>query len=262
MHGFMPEAWLALIIALYLIWRFFRKRSAEGFEASRSPLNWKHLLEDRIHLLQRLSPEQRQGYHDKVQQFVSKKAFVGCAGLEVTDEMKTLIAGWACLLILRKDAQLFPGVRSILIYPGPFRAAVSAPDENGLVADQPPWMSGESWSGQRVILSWQDVEAALDGGPTNVVVHEFAHQLDDEFPQSEGAPLLPDYQRWAEVMQREFDEHRSQTRPSLLDPYGAENPAEFFSVASETFFQRGAEFSDQHPHLYQLLEDYYGIETH
>ena len=56
MHGFMPEAWLALIIALYLIWRFFRKRSAEGFEASSSPLNWKHLLVDRIHLLQRLTP--------------------------------------------------------------------------------------------------------------------------------------------------------------------------------------------------------------
>ncbi len=262
MPGFVPEAWGALGIAAFLIWKWMRRRPRErDAESLRSPLNWRDLLDDRIALVARLSPEQREHYHALVERFLEQKRFVGCGGLDVTDEMRTLIAGMACLLVLRADAALFPALRQVLIYPGPFLVPVTEPDELGLVSDEPEERIGESWQGDRVILSWPDVESALDGDEVNVVVHEFAHQLDDEGAAGEGAPQLTDYSRWSEVMQAEFERLRRHRRPRVLDPYGAESPAEFFGVVSEAYFQRGAELLAHHPALYGLLRDFYGFDT-
>lgn len=261
MPGFVPEAWVALGIAVLLIWRWIRRRRQRDADTARSPLEWKDLLDDRLALIARLSPPQRGHYHALVERFMEQKRFVGCAGLEVTDEMRALIAGMACLLILRPGAKMFPQLKQVLIYPGPFLVPVTEPDEFGLVSDEPEERIGESWQGDRVILSWQDVEAALDGDEVNVVVHEFAHQLDDESAAGEGAPLLHDYARWSEVMKSEFERLRRHRRPRVLDPYGAESPAEFFGVVTEAWFQRGAELAQHHPALYALLRDYYGFES-
>lgn len=248
----------ALVVAIIY---FTRRRAALAPLPSGSPLNWQDLLDDRLPQLARISPQQREHFHALVQRFVAGKKFVGCAGLEVTDEMKTLVAGMACLMVLRPDARLYPQLRQILIYPGPFLVPVTEPDEFGLVPDDPEERIGESWQADRVVLSWADVEAALDGDEVNVVVHEFAHQLDDEGVAGEGAPRLADYAQWSGVMQAEFDRLRRQRRPRVLDPYGAESPAEFFGVASEAFFQRGAELAQHHPRLYGLLRAYYGFDT-
>ena len=262
MLGFVPEAWVALGVALFLIWRWTRRRrQAAPEDPQRSPLEWKDLLDDRLPQVARLSAEQRTRYHALVARFVKQKRFVGCAGLEVTDEMRSLVAGMACLMILRPGARLFPELRQVLIYPGPFLVPVTEPDEFGLVPDGPEERVGESWQGDRVILSWPDVEAALDGDEINVVVHEFAHQLDDEGDAGEGAPLLPDYERWSQVMKMEFERLRRHRRPPVLDPYGAESPAEFFGVVSEAFFQRGPELARHHPALHGVLRDYYGFDT-
>lgn len=262
MPGFVTEAWVALGIAAFLIWKWLRHSTSVHDAASqRSPLNWKDLLDDRIALIARLSPEQREHYHALVQCFLERKRFVGCAGLEVTDEMRALIAGMACLLVLRPGATLFPQLRQVLIYPGPFLVPVDEPDELGLVDDEPQERIGESWQGDRVILSWPDVEAALDGDEVNVVAHEFAHQLDDEGRAGEGAPRLADYSRWSEIMKAEFERLRRHRRPRVLDPYGGESPAEFFGVVTEAYFQRGPELSAHHPALYGLLRDFYGFDT-
>ena len=236
-----PEAWVALGIALFLIGRrlFRRPRSGDGATSGAtprgSPLEWKDLLDDRLPQVARLSPEQRARFHDRVERFLKQKRFVGCAGLEVTDEMRALVAGMACLMILRPDAALFPALRQILVYPGPFLVPVTEPDDLGLVPDEPEERIGESWQGDRVILSWPDVEAALDGDEVNVVVHEFAHQLDDESEAGEGAPRMADYARWSDVLRSEFARLRRQRRPPVLDPYGAESPAEFFGVNPQFF---------------------------
>lgn len=257
-----PEAWVALGIALFLIGRaLFRRAGADEPPSRGSPLAWKDLLDDRLPQVARLTPAQRTLFHQRVERFLEQKRFVGCGGLEVTDEMRALVAGMACLMILRPDAALFPSLRQILVYPGPFLVPITEPDELGLVPDEPEQRIGESWHGDRVILSWPDVEAALDGDEVNVVVHEFAHQLDDEGGAGAGAPRLPDYARWSEVMRSEFDRLRRQRRPPVLDPYGAQSPAEFFGVISEAFFQRGPELAQHHPELYALLRDYYGFGT-
>lgn len=167
-----------------------------------------------------------------------------------------LIAGMACLLILRPDAKCFPRLQSVLVYPEAFWVHHPEPDELGLVSDDPELNIGESWEDTRVILSWEDVEAALAGDAVNVAVHEFAHQLD----AGEGAPQLPDYSRWSAVMQAAYKELCDKGSP-VLDDYGSEGPGEFFAVATEAYFQSGSQLKAHHAALYELLRDFYRLET-
>jgi Mlc titration factor MtfA (ptsG expression regulator) len=253
---------LAAVIVAITVLRARHRRDRIDPLPVRSPLVWRDLLDDRLPQVARLTAAQREDFHARVQRFLDKKRFVGCDGLEVTDEMKALIAGMACLMILRPNAKVYPRLKQVLIYPGPFLVPVTEPDDYGLVPDDPEERIGESWQGDRVVLSWPDVESALAGDEVNVVVHEFAHQLDDE-GEGQGAPILlvEDYSQWSEVMKTEFERLRRHRRPPVLDPYGAESPAEFFGVVTEAFFQRGTELARHHPGLYDLMRGYYGFET-
>jgi len=258
MNGVLPEAVVAVVIALVLVLRWLLRRPAPP--AYPVPLQWRDVLRRLPHRAL-LDAELCHRHEQRVEQFLREKRFVGCNGFEVTDEVRTLIAGLACLLILRPGARVFPELHSVLVYPEAFLVPQAEPDEFGLVSDQPVEQIGESWSAERVILSWSDVEAALAGDEVNVVAHEFAHQLDDETPAMEGAPALTDYRRWSEIMQREFERLQRHRRPPVLDPYGAENPAEFFAVVTEAYFQRGAELKRHHAELYELLRGYYLLDT-
>lgn len=262
------EAIIAIVVAIALIvgplttLRALSKRAAAQTPKlpTQTPANIAEELLALLPVLAQLTPELRQRHAERVRAFLANKRFIGCDELEVNDDMKLVVAGLACLLVLRTDAQLFPEVRAVLMYPAAFLVPVNEPDEFGLVDDEPQERIGESWQGDRVILSWEDVQAALAGDGVNVVVHEFAHQLDDESP-FEGAPQLPNYERWSRVMQREFERLQRHRRPPVLDPYGAESPAEFFGVATEAFIQRGADLAQHHAELYELLRDFYGFDT-
>jgi hypothetical protein len=163
----------------------------------------------------------------------------------------------------------YPKLRQILLYPGAFVVDRPAPLPGGVQLEQRRALAGESWSQGQVILSWQDVLQGsldpLDG--RNVVVHEFAHQLDQVKGQANGAPPLTDrfaQKRWTQVMQAEFDQLRqtlAQGGSSLLDPYAASEPAEFFAVASEHFFEQGALLAQQHPRPYRELAGFYGVDS-
>jgi MtfA peptidase len=251
---------VALIAAILAVWflrgRYLKRRR----ERLPFPNEWRSLMRARMPLLALLKPEQRVLHERRTREFLADVRFIGCNGLSVTDEMRVLIAGLACLLVLRPDAHVFRSLHAVLIYPSAFWVRHQQPDELGLVSDSPQLRMGESWNGQRVVLSWEDVQAALNGAPHNVVVHEFAHQLDDENPGSPGAPKLADYGQWSKVMRAEFD--RLHEHPSVvLDDYGLEGPQEFFAVATEAYFQSGAELQREHPRLYALLRDYYSIDT-
>ena len=262
------EAIIAIVVAIALIIgplatlrALSRRASAQTPKSpARADADVEAELLALLPVLAQLPAELRRRHGERVRAFLANKRFIGCDDLEVTDEMKLVVAGLACLLVLRRDAELFPAVKAVLLYPAAFLVPVNEPDEFGLVDDEPQERIGESWHGDRVILSWQDVQAALAGDGVNVVVHEFAHQLDDESP-FEGAPHLPNYERWSHVMQREFARLQRHRRPPVLDPYGAESPAEFFGVATEAFIQRGADLARHHAELYELLRDYYGYET-
>jgi Mlc titration factor MtfA (ptsG expression regulator) len=255
-----PALVLAGCIALALIVAWWLRRSHRPAPLPPFPRAWHRLFERRLPHYMRLSPVQRGLLQQRVQVFLRDKRFHGCNGLEVSEEMRVLIAGLACLLILRPDAHVYPRCSAVLLYPEAFWVRHAEPDELGLVDDDPDLQIGESWRGDRVILSWADVEAALTGDAVNVVAHEFAHQLDDENPGSEGAPRLPDYARWSKVMQAAFDE-LCERGSEVIDDYGSAGPAEFFAVVVEAYFQRGTELRRDHAPVYQVMRDYFGVET-
>lgn len=203
-----------------------------------------------------------------IQVFLAEKPFLGCAGLAITDDIRVTIAAQACLPLLNRPDAYYPGLRQVLVYPGPFVVDRTRTDPTGVLQNLRQVLSGESWSQGQVILSWQDVldDAANPDAGRNVVIHEFAHQLDQETGAANGAPELPSaqaYARWSQVLGAEFARLQQRVaagESSLLDAYGASEPAEFFAVVSEAFFLQPTPLSREHPALYGELRRFYGID--
>jgi len=231
------------------------------------PAAWRQILRQRVPYFQHLPADLQLQLKRHILVFLAEKPFIGCAGLVVTDEMRVTIAAQACLLILNRRNHYFPNLRQILLYPGAFLVDRVQADASGVQREQRRALSGESWSQGQVILSWDDVlaGAAHAGDGHNVVVHEFAHQLDQEKGGANGAPPLygrARRSRWAQVLSADFEQLRAavaREEPTLLDAYGATDPAEFFAVASETFFERPAELAQRHPALFRELGLYYRV---
>lgn len=183
----------------------------------------------------------------------------------MTDEIRVTIAAQACMLLLHRSTRYFPGLSSIIVYPGECVADYRTVDESGVVTEWSEIISGESSERGTLVLSWEDVIAgcAEPREGCNVVIHEFAHQLDTEDGITNGVPLIHgdrDRLEWAEVFRREFTQLRDETRQglkTLLDPYGAEEPAEFFAVAVECFFGRPRAMKTRHPALYDVMRRYF-----
>ncbi len=213
-----------------------------------------------------------------VQQFLHEKNFVGCAGLEITEEMRVTIAAQACLLVLGRageqvPANVYPSLHAVLVYPGAFLVPRREVDVAGVVTEQRQDLLGESWGDGRVILSWDHVrrgapEAWAEDGQANhnVVLHEFAHQLDSESGSTNGAPYLGSterYRSWSEVLSRNFANLRRDAmwgQRGVLDHYGASSPAEFFAVATESFFEQPHAMAARHPDLYEEFLKYFRVD--
>ena len=210
----------------------------------------------------------RQQLQRLVKQFLHQKTFVGCAGLDVTEEMRVTIAAQACLLLLGRPSRVYPGLHAVLVYPGAFLVPRREHDAAGVVTETRQDLLGESWGDGRVVLSWEHVRrAGLPAeGTHNVVLHEFAHQLDSESGSNNGAPWLgsPErYRSWSETLSRDFALLRREAywgQRDVLDPYGATNPAEFFAVATESFFEQPHALAARHPALYAEFEGYYRVD--
>ena len=219
------------------------------------PDAWREILKRRVPYFRLLPADLQIQLKRHIQVFLAEKPFIGCDGLEVTDEMRVTIAAQACLLLLnRRRADYFPNLRQILVYPGAFIVSRIHSDAAGVLQDRRQVLSGESWSQGQVVLSWDDVidGASVVNDGRNVVIHEFAHQLDQQNGQANGAPLLigrKRYERWARVLGDEYarlQQAASEQRPSLFSYYGATNPAEFFAVASEVFFEQAGLLAESH----------------
>lgn len=257
---------LAALFAAGLLWRWRQQRRRRAVRAA-EPLSTAELaVLDRIPQAVWLDADQRARWQAQVQRLRHGRRWYGRGGHTLEAEQVLLIAGLAALLRLQPGAghePLFPAIREVLVYPEAFLVPpVSEPLDDGLeiVSDTPDERIGEQGPGQ-VVLSWADVEAALAGDPVNVVIHEFAHALDEETPGSEGAPPMPAElaAEWAAVMGAEYARLRRHRRPPVLDAYGAESPAEFFGVVSESFFQQPHALLRHHPQLHGLLSRYYGL---
>ncbi len=244
------------------------------------PAAWRDILRRRMPAYARLPADLQLQLKKHVQVLLAEQPFIGCAGLVVTTEMRVLIAAQAALLLLNRHNDYFTNLRQILVYPGAFVVNRSTPDANGLTHETRRALSGESWQQGQVLLSWDDVlaGAADPADGHNVVIHEFAHQLDQARGRANGAPWLgrrddpaarrsgwalraspgagDPYARWAAVLSAEF--HALQARLArgevgVIKAYAATDPAEFFAVVSEHFFEQPGLLAAAHPALYGEL---------
>jgi len=194
---------------------------------------------------------------------MAEKSFEGCGGLTLTDEIKVTIAAQACMLLLNRKVQYYPNLYSILVYPSTYVTG-TRPTIRGQ-ARQASARLGESWHSGAVVLAWDSVKngAANFNDGHNVTMHEFAHQLDQHYGRANGAPVLASrsaYSAWARVFSKEYELLRRKTakgRKSVMDVYGATNPAEFFAVLSEAFFERPQETRRRYPDVYDQLRHFY-----
>ncbi len=229
------------------------------------PAGYSAILEKNVPIYQRLSEVDKADLRGLIQIFLAEKVFEGCGGLEITDEIKLTIAAQACMLLLRRETDVYPKLITILVYPSAYVSNEPEHGPLGIVTEGPQGRLGEAWNSGVVVLSWDDVKSGAadvrDGH--NVVFHEFAHQLDQEDGGADGAPILPGrnlYSAWARVLGEEYDELRKVAetgKKSVLDKYGATNPAEFFAVATEAFFEKPVQLKKKHPELYEELKIYY-----
>lgn len=244
---------------------WLRERRRSRIRERPFPGEWGTVLEQSVPLYRRLSETDRAELKGHIQVFVAEKRFEGAGGLAITDEIRVTIAAHACVLLLHRSTDYYPGLYTIIVYPGTYVARRAVREPIGIVSERAETRLGESSPRGAVVLSWDAVEAAASdaGDCRNVVLHEFAHQLDAEDGSVDGAPILADRSRyitWARILGREYERLRRDTalgRRTMLDQYGATSPVEFFAVATECFFTRPELLKARHPELYAELRDYY-----
>jgi len=214
--------------------------------------------------LRRLSADELARLRALALLFLHEKRFEPARGFAVTDEMRVRIGTLACLPILNLGIGSYDAFTSIIVYPDEFlvrdREVV---DEDGVVHTGDDLLSGEAWEQGPVLLAWSEVEQSGKGEGYNVVVHELAHKIDMLNGEVDGVPPLHAGMRLAE-WSAAFDEAYESLLDQLerdeepwLDPYAAEDPAEFFAVCSEMFFDVPERFAEEYRGVYEQLAAFY-----
>lgn len=248
-----------------------RKRRRNRIRNRPFPAEWRNILERSFPIYRRLNQQDRTELEGHILVFLAEKQFEGCGGQEITDEVRVLIAAQACLLLLHRQTDYYPQLKSVLVYPSTFIAKTHRREEWETTDRWARARLGESWQQGAVVLAWdaarKGAEEPSDG--RNLVLHEFAHQLDQEDGLADGVPQLGGsgvaerrgrYTVWAKAFEREFralNQVLEQNNDTLLDAYGATDYAEFFAVATECFFEKPHQLKKRHPQLYAQLQRFY-----
>lgn len=268
MKFFLSLASIPLIVVA--IW-FARKQNKAAkrlkLRKRRLPGNFLEILEANVGIYAQLPDKLKSELHGLVNVFLNEKEFIGCDGLEVSDEMRVTVASLACVLLLNRPSTYFPGFSTIMMYPTAY-VATEVSFDGAVKVSREVTRAGESWHRGPVVLSWLDVlrGAANVGDGYNVVLHEFAHKLDEENDGTNGLPVLHEqgqYKEWAPVLGREYESLQSRTvrgKNKVLHEYGLTSPAEFFAVATESFFEKSAAMKKKLPDLYDQLRRFYRLD--
>jgi Mlc titration factor MtfA (ptsG expression regulator) len=243
---------------------WWKRRRRQQILAEPFPAAWQQVLDGVAHYAL-VTPADQGKIRQSVQLLIAEKTWEGCRGLALTDEIRVTIAALAAVLILGLPDYYFDNVQEILVHPDEFVVKEEASLGGEAVLYGESENLGVAEHRGPVVLSWACVQAAAAkaGHGENLVFHEFAHQLDMLNGDFDGTPRIDDdklRQRWADVMQREYQRlarAARRGRKTLLDHYGATDPAEFFAVVTECFFDASVAMSQSLPELYELLRDYY-----
>lgn len=211
--------------------------------------------------LANLAVDEENALKNLVEEFLVGKEFTAAGGLELSDEICISIAAQGCLPILNLGIKAYHEWVGVIVYPDEFVVARQIEDENGVIHEYDDVLSGEAWEGGPLIISWRDVQMA--GRGYNVVIHEFAHKLDMLNGEADGMPALHSDLRedeWISVFSAAYDHFCQRVdggEETRIDPYASDDPAEFFAVFSEAFFELPDVVNEEYPALYQLLKRYY-----
>ena len=256
------------VVVLYAINRSsvthdFRMRLMD----SEFPDYWKEVLKKDFPLYNKLPNEIRDKLHSYINVFMEEKSFEACGSLdELTEEMCITIAAQACLLLVNGRCGFYDKLTTILVYPDMYSAG-SQQNKDGTIGKSGSRL-GESWEKGTVILSWKHSlrGPAIANDGQNLVIHEFAHQLDQWDGAADGAPLkgfVNEHKDWSKNFQEAYDKHGKLLkagRKLVIDAYGATNPAEFFAVSTETFFEKPRKLSKRYPDIYEELKNFYQLD--
>lgn len=258
----------AVIVIGIIVGAVFRSSREKNLMLRDIPDEWLLILKRNVALYRYLPEELKEELHGRINIFMDEKDFEGCGGLSITTEIKVTIAAQASILLLRKNLECYPSLHSVLVYPSSY--VTSGPRRLGeqVVQGGEAALDGESWAYGDVILTWDAVkyESRKLGIGNNVVLHEFAHQLDQANGVADGIPILrsrEEYDRWNKIMEEEFNELCSEAEngvEDVIDEYGATNHAEFFAVATEAFFSCPKLMLQKHPPLYNELKEFYRLD--
>jgi len=258
---------IGLIATFLIAKRLVRRSKRKHLLNMPFPDEWAKIVEKNVPLYNRIPESLKKQLHGFINIFLAEKNFEGCGGLEITDEIKVTIAAQACMLLLNRKTSYFRKLHTILVYPHTYIAKTISSNDRIIVEGQDARL-GESWQNGPVVLAWDSVKGGTSNiyDAKNVVIHEFAHQLDQEDGLADGAPILEKRSRyitWAKVLSEEYENlqrKKRKRRRSILNKYGATNPAEFFAVATETFFEKPKQMQKKHPELYDELRNYYKLD--
>jgi Mlc titration factor MtfA (ptsG expression regulator) len=260
---------IGIAIIGYLVARpYWREHKRDKIRSRPFKKQWRKIIQQRMPYFKQMPADLQLQLKQHIQVFIAEKDFIGCNGIKITEEIKITIAAQACLLLLNRKTGYYPKLKTILIYPSAFLKEQNQRNADGVQYTKKVALAGESWDFGKIVLSWQDSlhGAELPNDGHNVVIHEFAHQLDQENGKANGAPILgkdQSYQCWSTIFSQQFKILQKQAAagtPSIFDYYGATEPAEFFAVVSEVFFEKSKQLSIEHPALYRQLTTYYKVD--
>jgi len=259
------------LIALFLFWKsvryFHQMWRYKKLKSIPFPKSYKNLLQA-IKQYQRLTPKQKKKLHFRILLFIDQKEFVGVK-MTINDEVKVIIAFYASLMRLGFELGEKDHVHTIIVYPEYFIVDDSYMSD-GIFYGSSSVLSGQSANGT-VVIAWQDVAQNIaQQSKENVIIHEFAHELDFEDGIADGTPLLENsnYKRWSEVFSKAFvtlreleESDQSSEGLRLLGHYALSNEAEFFAVCSERFFETPKSLKKHFPNVYKELKGFYRLDT-
>lgn len=256
-----------LFVVGFFGFRYWSRKQTRNTLLS-SPLSdhQRAIVDAQVPMIKRLPPKFRGSLEGKVNLFLDQVRFFGCDGLDVTEDMELSIAAQACLLVVNSD-MWYDNLTTILIYPNAFKSRQQR-HSGYVVTEKEVVRTGESWDRGPVILSWahSKLGALNDRDGQNVVLHEFAHQIDDLSGRTNGVPILGEGQsfaEWERVFLTAYETHVQAVeagRLTVIDPYGAEGHEEFFAVSVEVFFERPKALKEEAPDVYEQLSRLFRLD--
>ncbi len=258
---------LILGISFFVGSKIFKTRQRSVLKRQPFPKAWLEYMQKNVVIYNHLPSDLQLKLQGLMQVFLKEKNFEGCGGLELTQDMKVTVAAQACLLLLKLKHNYYPKLCSILLYPSAYTSR-GLEMRGGVMVEAESTRLGESWMHGTLVLAWDCVqhEAKDINDANNVILHEFAHQLDQEDGLGDGVPILEsgmDYKEWQQIFSSAFGqflEKLKHHKHDIIDPYGATNPAEFFAVVTEIFFKKPKQLKREHQKLYLELQAYYKLD--